>query len=52
MWVRGGPTREIQVVQRVGPRGVELERKAKLPKWAGGQMPQEAKPRSRRARRD
>jgi hypothetical protein len=27
-----------------------LERKAKLPKWAGGQMPQESKPRDRRAR--
>jgi hypothetical protein len=30
----------------------ELERVAKLPKWAGGQMPQAPKPRSRRARRD
>ena len=28
----------------------ELERKAKLPKWAGGQMPQESKPRDRWAR--
>jgi hypothetical protein len=30
----------------------ELERVAKLPKWAGGQMPRELKPRSRRARGD
>ena len=30
----------------------ELERRAKLPKWAGGQMPQESKPPDRRARRD
>jgi hypothetical protein len=28
----------------------ELERKAKLPKWAGVQMEPEPKPRSRRAR--
>jgi hypothetical protein len=30
----------------------EVERVAKLPKWAGGQMPQEPKPRSRRERRN
>jgi hypothetical protein len=30
----------------------ELECVAKLPKWSGGQTPQEPKPRRRRARRD
>lgn len=30
----------------------ELERVAKLPKWAGGQREQERKPRDRRARQD
>ena len=30
----------------------ELERVAKLPKWAGGQMERQPKPRSRRARLD
>jgi hypothetical protein len=44
--------RARDAVEHLYQVAAELERKAKLPKWAGGQMPQEPKPRSRRARRD
>jgi endonuclease YncB( thermonuclease family) len=39
----------VEALYQVAP---ELERKAKLPKWSGGQMPHEVMPRSRRARRE
>ena len=44
--------RARDAVEALYQAAAELERVAKLPKWAGGQMPQEPKPRSRRARRD
>jgi len=44
--------RARSAVEHLYQVAAELERKAKLPKWAGGQMEQEPKPRSRRARQD
>ena len=44
--------RASDAVEHLYQVAAELERVAKLPKWAGGQMPQEPKPRSRRARRN
>jgi hypothetical protein len=44
--------RARDAVEHLYQVAAELERKAKLPKWAGAQMPQEPKPRSRRARQD
>ena len=50
--LRASAARACDAVEALYQAAAELERKAKLPKWAGGQMPQEPKPRDRRARLD
>ena len=48
--LRPASVRPGDAVEHLYQVAAEWERVAKLPKWAGGQMPQEPKPRSRRAR--
>ena len=50
--LRASAVRACDAIEALYQVAAELERKAKLPKWAGGQMPQEPKPRDRRARLD
>jgi hypothetical protein len=50
--LKAASVRARDAVEALYQVAAELDRVARLPKWAGGQMPQEPKPRSRRARRD
>jgi hypothetical protein len=49
--LRGSAGRACDAVEALYQMAAELERKAQLPWWAGGQKPMEREPRDPRARR-